>query len=125
MRHAIPNGDITEIFDRAITLLLHDVERRRLAAVESPRTPANNAKPAGRHIPASTKREVWARDRGHCAFVGLKGRCAERGFLEFHHVIPFAEGGETSAKNLELRCRAHNAYQARQHFGPLLFARSR
>ena len=44
---------------------------------------------------------------------------AERGFLEFHHLSPFAEGGETTAANLALRCRAHNAYEATRHFGTL------
>jgi hypothetical protein len=44
--------------------------------------------------------------------VGTHGRCSERGFLEFHHVIPFADGGETSVANLELRCRAHNQHEA-------------
>jgi hypothetical protein len=71
-------------------------------------------------VPAAVRREVWARDNGQCAFVGAKGRCEERGFLEFHHVIPFAEGGEATAENLHLRCRAHNAYEARKQFGPLL-----
>jgi hypothetical protein len=64
---------------------------------------------------------VWERDGGRCAFVGKDGRCRERGFLEFHHVIPFAEGGETTARNLQLRCRPHNAHEASEYFGaPLL-----
>jgi hypothetical protein len=61
---------------------------------------------------------VWARDEGRCAFVGTNGRCQERGFLEFHHVQPFADGGETTAGNLQLRCRAHNAYEATLYFEP-------
>lgn len=40
-------------------------------------------------------------------------------FLEYHHVVPFAAGGETSAKNLELRCRGHNQYEAEKYFGSL------
>ena len=63
------------------------------------------------------KREVWARDGGQCAFVGAAGRCSERGFLEYHHVIPFADGGTTDASNLQLRCRAHNAFEAEQWSG--------
>jgi hypothetical protein len=62
----------------------------------------------------------WARDEGRCAFVGDAGRCTERGFLEFHHVVPFAEGGATDAANLQLRCRAHNAFEAEEWFGPLI-----
>jgi hypothetical protein len=53
--------------------------------------------------------------------VGTTGRCAEEGFLELHHVTPFAEGGPTTVDNLHLRCRAHNAYEAREHFGSMLF----
>jgi hypothetical protein len=58
------------------------------------------------------KRAVSARDGGRCAFAGTTGPCPETGFLEFHHVLPFAAGGATDAGNLELRCRAHNAYEA-------------
>jgi hypothetical protein len=45
--------------------------------------------------------------------VGARGRCTETGRLEFHHVIPFADGGPTSVENLALRCQAHNAHEAR------------
>jgi 5-methylcytosine-specific restriction endonuclease McrA len=71
-------------------------------------------------VPAAVKREVWARDEGRCAFIGNSGRCIERGFLEFHHVVPFADGGATDAANLQLRCRAHNAFEAEEWFGPLI-----
>jgi 5-methylcytosine-specific restriction endonuclease McrA len=66
------------------------------------------------------KRDVWARDAGQCAFVGTNGRCAERGFLEFHHAVPFAAGGSATTDNIQLRCRAHNSYEAELFFGPLL-----
>ena len=45
------------------------------------------------------------------------GRCRETGFLEIHHVVPYAAGGQTVVENLELRCRAHNAYEADLYFG--------
>jgi HNH endonuclease len=67
-----------------------------------------------------SKREVWARDAGQCAFVGTNGRCTERGFLEFHHVVPFAAGGPATTENIQLRCRAHNGYEEKLFFGPLL-----
>jgi len=72
---------------------------------------------ASRHIAAAVKRAVWERDNGQCAFVGAAGRCTERGFLEYHHVVPYADGGATTAENLELRCRAHNAYESERWFG--------
>jgi hypothetical protein len=115
LRHTIPNGDLAEIFDRALTLLLADLERRRFAATSSPR--ASRGASSGRHIPAVVRREVWQRDGGQCAFVGTIGRCTERGFLEFHHVEPFAAGGAATVDNIQLRCRAHNAYEATLFFG--------
>jgi hypothetical protein len=60
------------------------------------------------------------RDDGRCAFVGSRGRCNERGFLEFHHVVPFAAGGAADAQNIELRCRAHNNFEAQLFFGAAL-----
>jgi hypothetical protein len=125
MRHVVPDGDIGEIFARAITSLLRDVERRTFADAQRPRSMSNAANSTDRHVPAAVKREVWARDKGRCAFVGKRGRCDERGFLEFHHVIPFADGGETTTANLQLRCRSHNAYEAREHFGFSLVGEAR
>jgi hypothetical protein len=117
LRHTVPDGDPAAIFDRALTLLLADLERRKLAKVARPRQ-STRAQAGARYVPADVRREVWSRDGGQCAFVGAQGRCAEQGFLEFHHVIPFALGGPTSATNLQLRCRAHNAYEAEIDFGP-------
>jgi hypothetical protein len=122
LRHSIPNGDVATIFDRALTVLLADLERAKLAASARPHA-ARPAASGSRHVPAVVKREVWKRDGGQCAFVGTEGRCAERGFLEFHHVQPYADGGATVVENLELRCRAHNIHEAEQYFGgrlPLL-----
>src|SRR6185312_11150415 len=114
LRHAVPNGDPAEIFDRALTLLLTKLERSKTGATDRPRTtgPGTScgATAASRHVPAATQRVVWQRDGGRCAFVGPQGRCTATAFLEYHHVVPFAAGGETSAKNLELRCRKHNQY---------------
>jgi 5-methylcytosine-specific restriction endonuclease McrA len=119
LRHSIPNGDPAEIFDRALTVLIGEVERTRLAATSRPRA-SRPATPGLRHIPAAVKREVWKRDGGQCAFVGTQGRCTERGFLEFHHVVPYAVGGPGVASNIELRCRAHNMYEAEERFGPFV-----
>jgi hypothetical protein len=121
LRHAIPDGDVAAVFDRALSLLVEDLERRKLAAVAHPRPPQSLTSES-RYIPAAVRRLVWARDGGQCTFLGTHGRCTERGFLEFHHVMPFAAGGETSADNLALRCRSHNQFEAGQFFGRL-FAR--
>ena len=116
LRHAVPSGDPAVIVDRALTVLVEQLEKSRRAAVRRPRARPHAPK-TSRHVPASVKRAVWARDDGRCAFVGTDGRCRETGWLELHHVVPFARGGPTTAENLELRCRAHNAYEAERDFG--------
>jgi hypothetical protein len=115
LRHTIPNGDPAAIVDRALTVLLEELEKAKLASTQRPRSETPTAT-NGRSVPAAVKRAVWARDTGRCAFVGGKGRCTETGFLEFHHVVPFAAGGATSVENLQLRCRSHNAYEAACYF---------
>ena len=81
---------------------------------------ARSPGPGSRHIPATVRRAVWKRDGGQCAFVGAHGRRRERGFLEFHHVLPYAAGGQAVLENVELRCRAHNVHEAEQSFGDRL-----
>lgn len=116
LRHTIPSGDPAVIVDRALTVLVADLERRKLAATDRPRA-ARATAPRGRHIPAAVKRAVWKRDEAQCAFVGTNGRCRETAFLEVHHRVPYAAGGRAVVDNLELRCAAHNAYEAQQYFG--------
>jgi hypothetical protein len=121
LRHAIPSGDPGEIFDRALTALLKELERKRFAATERPRagrSAERGSPPASRHIPAAVKRAVMARDGGRCAFVADAGRrCGTTAFLEFHHVVPFARGGPPTEDNIQLRCRAHNGLEADLDFG--------
>lgn len=117
MRHQNPYGLIAPIVNKALTLLIADIERHRLGLVARPRRNAKAAAPHSRHIPAEVRRVVWTRDDGQCAFVGPGGRCNERGRLEFHHVRPFAAGGPATIENIQLRCRAHNAYEAELALG--------
>jgi len=131
LRREIPDGDPAAIVDRALTLLLERVERKKLAAAAKPRvarpirpgtdTQDWRAVPNSRDIPNHVKRASWRRDRGQCGFVSADGhRCAERTFLEFHHVIPYAKGGRATVDNISLRCRRHNQYEAEVVFGTSL-----
>ena len=119
-RHMHADGDVGSILDRALTLLIDDLERRRFARVASPRPSPSESAASGRHIPAAVRRAVWQRDEGRCGFVGRTGRCRETDFLEFHHVAPYAAGGAATSDNIQLRCRAHNQYEARLFFGDTL-----
>lgn len=89
------------------------VAPRGTAAPQGPSRPA-------RSIPAPVRRAVHERDRGRCAFVAAAGRrCSATSRLEFHHVVPWARGGPATVDNIELRCRAHNQYQAARDFGAI------
>jgi 5-methylcytosine-specific restriction endonuclease McrA len=129
LRREIPNGDPGAIFDRALTLLLESVEKRKLGAAARPRpratirprTDRSGRKPAprSRDVPWEVKRVVWRRDGGQCAYVAASGRrCSERTFLEFHHVHPHAKQGPATVVNISLRCSRHNQHEAELIFGP-------
>ena len=113
----IPDGDPAAIFARALHLLVHDIEKKKLAATTKPRPP-RGTKQGSRDIPAHVRRAVWRRDGGQCAFHGRVGRCTERRFLEWHHVQPFGCHGPAVVENISLRCRAHNVYESELVFGP-------
>jgi 5-methylcytosine-specific restriction endonuclease McrA len=116
LRHTTASGDVAVVFERALSALIEQLEKQKCGLTTRPRNTAACA-PGSRHIPASVRREVWQRDGGRCAFVGTRGRCNERAFLEFHHLVPFAAGGRADPSNIQLRCRAHNLYEADLFFG--------
>jgi 5-methylcytosine-specific restriction endonuclease McrA len=121
MGHIAPGSDPAVVIDKALSLLVAQLERAKIARVCRPRakSPQSSSPSSGsRHIPASIRRQVWARDEGRCAFAGALDRCTETSRLEFHHLIPFARGGPTTFENVALRCRAHNSYESQQLFGP-------
>lgn len=120
LRRQVPSGDLAVVFDRAMTLLLEQLERERCAATRRPRTSAENADPtpSSRHIPAAIQRAVWKRDGGQCTFRDRAGRrCSARERLEFHLDDPFARGGDHSEENLRLLCSVHNQFQAELDYG--------
>ena len=127
LRHQIPDGDLAQIFDRALTLLLLEAKRKKFAQTSSPRAGSKTARRPGaasRHIPAKIKRAVVARDGGRCAFVAPNGRrCGSGEFLEYHHLDPWARAKRHSIDRIELRCRGHNQHAALQDYGRAYMAR--
>jgi 5-methylcytosine-specific restriction endonuclease McrA len=95
------------------------------ATIDRPRVapPADRAsskapQPRTRSIPAALRRRVWQRDCGRCRYTDGRGRrCNATSNVEFHHKNPYAKGGRHEADNVELRCAAHNQYQADLDFG--------
>jgi hypothetical protein len=117
LSHQIPTGDIAQVLERALRVLVVQLERTKLAATSKPRK--SGATPSSpRSIPAHVRRAVWRRDGGQCTFTSESGhRCSARSLLELDHVQEVARGGRATLANLRLRCRAHNQYQAERAFG--------
>jgi len=132
--HRQPEGDLLPIMKRSLDAHLRELEKTRFAMGRKPRrapralpTVESATEPSGdavgngkrsRHIPAAVAREVYVRDERQCTFVSEGGRrCTARHFIELDHVKPWAFGGESSATNLRLRCRAHNQESARSQLG--------
>jgi hypothetical protein len=115
--HAVPRGDVAEVIDRALTLLVESLERTKLAATAQPR-PSRAGAQRSRHVPAEVRRTVWSRDGGRCAFVAANGRrCDSRRALEFHHVRPYGVGGAATVANIQLRCRPHSGHEVELFYG--------
>ena len=118
LRHTKRSCDEGAVIDRALTLLVEQLEKVKYGRTDRQR-PTRPSDPSSRYVPASLRRAVSARDVDRCAFVGPEGRWTETAGLQYHHRIPFADGGLTTFDNLELRCPTHNLYEAEQWFGPL------
>jgi len=142
LKHRIPTGDIGVVFDTALTIALEEVTKQRIGVDPDEETtsvqtdssttrdvtasaslgvtplPSTPKTTNSRHIPKHIRRKVWRRDGGQCAYRAPDGnRCASTGKLEFHHVKPYAWGGKATVHNIELRCRAHNAFEGAALFG--------
>lgn len=123
LRHKFPLASLEDIVREALNVLLDMKDWDRKADKGRPAPPGAEAEGDGsatRSIPMWVRREVWKRDEGRCAYVAEDGtNCAERSWLEFDHVVPFARGGRSDDPgNIRLLCRAHNQLEARRAFGP-------
>jgi hypothetical protein len=116
LRHQVPSGDLAEVVDRALDVLLDKVEARKFGKARRPR--AAKASRGKRTVSRAARREALARDGMRCSFVSEDGRrCEETGFLEFDHVVPVALGGEASIDGVRVLCRWHNQYEAERILG--------
>jgi 5-methylcytosine-specific restriction endonuclease McrA len=116
MSHEVPTGEMTLVLKGALKLAKAQLEKRKCAATDRPGR--SRGCTSTRRIPAAVKRAVWERDRGQCTFVSESGRrCQERARLEYDHAEPVARGGQATAENVRLLCRAHNQYAAERAFG--------
>ena len=74
--HQLPTGDLAQVFKRALTLLVHVLERRKFAATARPRRAPQPMSANPRHIPAAVKRAVRERDQDRCSSRARAARAA-------------------------------------------------
>jgi hypothetical protein len=146
LRHANPNGDVSVVLERAVDLLVAQLERAKQGRTKRPqkerpirnRTPvgdearprdqqaavvcpadlATTSRPRRAPVTRATRREVVERDGWRCSFVADDGRrCDARAFVEFDHETPMGRGGGSQPENLRLLCRAHNRLAAERVYG--------
>ena len=126
LSHVVPSGDVAEVLDRALDVLIAHVEKRRFGATDRPSARHQKSSKNPRNIAAHVRRAVRRRDGDQCTYVDDKGRrCCERKFLQFDHIVPVARGGESSVSNLRLRCGAHNRHEADRVYGAGFMERKR
>ena len=116
LRHAIPSGDVAEILDRALTLLVADLERRRLRPTGHATLLLSQAVAVGtyqRRSGAPCGDGIRVAARSLAAAAGAR----RRAFWSFTNVEPYATGGSATIENIQLRCKAHNLYEAALFFG--------
>jgi 5-methylcytosine-specific restriction endonuclease McrA len=117
LSHAVPSGKREDVLLHVLRAQRRVLERRRHGSPKRASAPAA-CDTSKRHIPAAVRREVFEREGGSCAYVGDEGRrCGSTVRLEYQHIVPFACGGPSSAKNLTLFCQPHNLLQAEKDFG--------
>jgi hypothetical protein len=129
MTSSVPDGDLARILEAIVTEALDRREARRFAKVKTPRKTlahTDTAASPSRYLPAPVRRTSQASDDGRCRFVGAGGRrCGSYRRVEFHHVVPWARGGDRSPGNIRLMCRTHNAYLAAKDYGEAVMTRFR
>jgi hypothetical protein len=133
MGSKVTDGDLVAVIEQAVTEKLERLEAQRFARTKAPRKDlATTEAETGpelrstRHIPAAVRRAVRERDGDRCRYLDERGRrCPERNRLEYHHRHPFGLGGDHNISNVQLLCRAHNAYLAECDYGREAMARHR
>jgi len=59
-----------------------------------------------RTVPAAMRRALEVRDEHRCTFPG----CDHRRYLDAHHAVHWADGGDTKLSNVVLTCRRHHTF---------------
>jgi hypothetical protein len=116
--HSVAAGDDDAVLNRALTVLLDKLARRKCARTDKPR-PGRPRNRRARRPSAAVQRVIWERDEGRCRYTSPYGhRCEETRRIEEHHLDPWALGNDADDPDaFELRCQRHNDYEGRLYFG--------
>jgi hypothetical protein len=112
--------DEAQVVETAVRELRDRLRKKKYAVgarpVKARSTKGSRGTTRTRRIPNAVRREVAERDGLCCAYRDpvTEKRCQETRFLEYQHHEAFALGGEHSADNLSLFCRAHNQWDGRR-----------
>jgi hypothetical protein len=122
MSHSNPSGDFAPIVERALDLLVAELQRKRFGITNRPK---RAQRPNPRHITNAVRREVALRDERRCAYVDGQGkRCNARAFLQHDHMKPRGLGGDSGADNVRYLCARHNKLEAERVYGRRYIARA-
>src|SRR5215470_8398160 len=88
-----------------------EATKERPAEVLSPRK-------RSRWIPSAVREVVLERGGYQCQFRGPDGtRCIQRTCVQVDHIQAFSKQGKSEASNLQILCKAHNLFRAKEEFG--------
>jgi hypothetical protein len=115
MTHSNPSSNFAPLIERALDLLIAELQKKRFGATNRPR-PARSADPG--RITNAVRREVADRDELRCSYVDGEGqRCNGRAFLQHDHKKPRGLGGDSGANNVRYLCALHNGLEAERVYG--------
>jgi len=132
LRHKVSTGGLDQVLEYALDALIRERMKSKYALLDHEpsgpkaaaaqalalRGPQQGSNRRSRHIPAAIRRAVLARDGERCSYVDSHGgRCSATSGLEFHHVVPFGQGGKHLVSNIQLVCRGHNDHAAENDYG--------
>jgi hypothetical protein len=108
MKRAVSSEDALQELMRLYCEKENPVKKAERALLRTPRK-ARAANRRTRYRNARVEHEVNLRDQGQCTHKDAAGRrCETKRWLEKHHVIEFANGGDHSVGNLVTLCAAHH-----------------
>ncbi len=72
-----------------------------------------------RYIRVEVRRAVYHRDGGACCYVDpvTQRKCKSRKAIQYDHILPFAQGGESTVANVRIYCDIHNRLAAIKSYG--------